>query len=317
MYEYVVRKEFVGYLIFDVRKNEITLQDDYSQLKNIKFIDNYYDGYLSAPTQVFAEITDDCQLKCKHCFNGNRRGNAYLETSVWEKIIDRLDECGVFRIRISGGEPFLRKDIIEILKYIDTKSIRYSVYTNGLNVDQYIEELKGLKKLDCIRVSIDGTKEVNDYLRGDGTYDETIMPAAQLLGCALGAGVLPYNPILNNVIPTTYLGTSLGAEPLLGIIAFFSLAIPGCLYCKYFRKKDCAVKTEEEQSMIQNEILLFEKNYAEKNKPNLFQCLIPCIFLLVTIVTLDMKLILQAAENLTDSTSKALIMALAGAVQVE
>ena len=40
------------------------------------------------------------------------------------------------------------------------------------------------------------------------------MPAAQLLGCALGAGVLPYNPILNNVIPTTYLGTSLGAEPL-------------------------------------------------------------------------------------------------------
>ena len=114
-----------------------------------------------------------------------------------------------------------------------------------------------------------------------------IMPAAQLLGCALGAGVLPYNPILNNVIPTTYLGTSLGAEPLLGIIAFFSLAIPGCLYCKYLAKKDCAVKTEEEQSMIQNEILLFEKNYAEKNKPNLFQCLIPCIFLLVTIVTLD------------------------------
>lgn len=185
MYEYVVRKEFVGYLIFDVRKNEITLQDDYSQLKNIKFIDNYYDGYLSAPTQVFAEITDDCQLKCKHCFNGNRRGNAYLETSVWEKIIDRLDECGVFRIRISGGEPFLRKDIIEILKYIDTKSIRYSVYTNGLNVDQCIEELKGLKKLDCIRVSIDGTKEVNDYLRGDGTYDETIQTILHLEECGI------------------------------------------------------------------------------------------------------------------------------------
>lgn len=125
-----------------------------------------------------------------------------------------------------------------------------------------------------------------------------IMPAAQLLGCALGAGVLPYNPILNNVIPTAYLGTSLGAEPVLGIIAFLLLAIPGCIYCKRLAKKDFTAKTAEEQRATQNEILLFEKNYAKKDKPNMIQCLVPCIVLLVTIITLDKLLDSNAVVSL-------------------
>lgn len=118
----------------------------------------------------------------------------------------------------------------------------------------------------------------------------SIMPAAQLLGCALGAGVLPYNPILNNVIPTTYLGTTLGAEPILGIISFMLLAIPGCLYCIYLAKKDYKERTQEDEKRIQEEIDLFEKEYTKKDKPNLIQCLIPCFALLAIIIGFDNKL---------------------------
>lgn len=114
-----------------------------------------------------------------------------------------------------------------------------------------------------------------------------IMPAAQLLGCALGAGILPYNPILNNVIPTSYLGTSLGAEPALGIIAFLLLAVPGCAYCKFLARKDFSAKTPEEQRISQSEVQLYEKEYAEKDKPNIIQCLVPCIALLAIIIILD------------------------------
>lgn len=174
MYDYVIRKEFICNLVYDVRNDIISLEDDISLFPNAKIIDFHCDNYLSAPTQVFAEVTDECQLSCRHCFNGNRRKDVSLSISDWEKIIDRLDECGIFRIRISGGEPFSRNDIINILKYIDTKPIRYSIYTNGLIVDQYINELKKLKNLVFIRVSIDGTPEINDAIRGKGTYNTAV-----------------------------------------------------------------------------------------------------------------------------------------------
>lgn len=115
----------------------------------------------------------------------------------------------------------------------------------------------------------------------------SIMPAAQLLGCALGAGVLPYNPILNNVIPTTYLGTSLGVQPLLGIIAFLLLAIPGCVYCKYIGKKVQKNMTEKDKKAALAEIDAFEKEYTSKDKPNMLQCLIPCFVLVLVIVLFD------------------------------
>lgn len=113
----------------------------------------------------------------------------------------------------------------------------------------------------------------------------SIMPAAQLLGCALGAGVLPYNPILNNVIPSTYLGTSLGAQPLLGVIAFFLLAIPGCLYCKYIGEKAKNEMSDKAKALV--EIEEFEAEYSRKDKPNLLQCLIPCSVLVLIIIIFD------------------------------
>ena len=182
MYDYVIRKEFVGNLVYDVRRDTITLEDSTDRFTNVKFIDNLQPRYLSAPTQVFAEITDECQLECKHCFNGNRRHGAYLSIADWKLIIDRLEECGVFRVRISGGEPFCRKDVIDILKYLDLKPMRYSIYTNGLIVDQYVHELRSLKNLVCIRVSIDGTEEINDSIRGKGTYEKAVQNLLLLEG---------------------------------------------------------------------------------------------------------------------------------------
>lgn len=180
MYDYVIRKEFVGNLVYNVKEDDISLVDDINGYCNAKIIDNYCEGYLSAPTQVFAEVTDNCLLKCKHCFNGDRRNNTEMPLASWKTIIDRLDECGVFRVRISGGEPFCRNDIIDILKYLDTKLIRYSIYSSGFFLDRFINDIQLLKNLVCIRVSIDGTKEINDAIRGEGVYQQAI-EAIQLL----------------------------------------------------------------------------------------------------------------------------------------
>lgn len=174
MYNYVIRKEFPGFLVFDVKADSITLENDIRKYKNALYFDNPQDKVLSAPTQVFAEITDECMLQCKHCFNGEKRKSECLAFDAWKKIIDELANHGVFRVRISGGEPFCRSDIIDILSYLDTKPIRYSVYTNGLLIHKYIQQLKCLKNLKFIRLSVDGTRLVNDSIRGEGVYNKAI-----------------------------------------------------------------------------------------------------------------------------------------------
>lgn len=174
MYDFVIRKEFPGYLVFDVNNDTISLENDISSYANYMYIDNPCENILSAPTQVFAEITDECPLSCKHCFNGDRRNNRFLSLSDWKLIIDKISNSGVFRVRITGGEPFCRSDINELLLYLETKPIRYSIYTNGTLLEKYIHHLKGLRHLACIRISIDGTKEINDSIRGKGVYDKAI-----------------------------------------------------------------------------------------------------------------------------------------------
>lgn len=174
MYDYIIRKEFPGYLVFNIRDDVISLENDISQFNNYLYFDNLNEKVLSAPTQVFAEVTDECLLRCKHCFNGERRNNTELPIDDWKRIIDKLADNGVFRVRITGGEPFCRKDIIELLSYLDTKPIRYSIYTNGILLEKYIDQLKNLQNLSCVRVSIDGTREVNDSIRGAGVFDKAI-----------------------------------------------------------------------------------------------------------------------------------------------
>jgi len=121
-----------------------------------------------------------------------------------------------------------------------------------------------------------------------------IMPAAQQLGTTLGVGVLPYNPVMNNVIPTQYLGTTLGAQPILGIVAFISLFIPGWIYCARLSKKAGANMTLAEKEQASVEIQKFEEDYAAKDKPSLGLCLLPCIVVLAMLIGLD-KLINSSA----------------------
>lgn len=114
-----------------------------------------------------------------------------------------------------------------------------------------------------------------------------IMPAAQQLGTTLGVGVLPFNPVLNNVIPTTYLGTTLGAQPVLGIIAFLVLFIPGWLYCNRLAKKAKTNMSDEQRAVALAETAQFESEYVLKDKPSLGTCIFPCVVVLAMLIGLD------------------------------
>jgi MoaA/NifB/PqqE/SkfB family radical SAM enzyme len=118
------------------------------------------------PLIVGFALTNKCNLKCKYCSIPNIKSKE-LTTKEVKSIIDLLAQAGCIRIGFTGGEPLLRNDIEEILEYCSKKRIESTVTTNGFFLK---EKLKQLGKVSLLIISLDGCEEVNDSIRGDGSF---------------------------------------------------------------------------------------------------------------------------------------------------
>ncbi|NMC35277.1 MAG: radical SAM protein, partial [Veillonellaceae bacterium] len=102
------------------------------------------------PTNGSMEITFRCNLRCKHCYLGERRftppggpgtdARGELTTGEIKRIIDEVAAAGCLRFLITGGEPFLRPDVLEIVQYAKKKGLLTVLYTNGTLLTQEIVE---------------------------------------------------------------------------------------------------------------------------------------------------------------------------------
>ena len=113
------------------------------------------------------ELTNKCNLRCKHCYNIKYLENFSKDLSTNEvfDIIDKAINIGCTDMGFSGGEPFARKDILEIIKYV--KDYPIHILTNGLLItEEILDEINSLGDLLIeFRVSLDGIKS-HELLRG-------------------------------------------------------------------------------------------------------------------------------------------------------
>lgn len=128
--------------------------------------------------RVLWEITPYCNMNCKHClFYENTKIERQKELTTKEvyQIIDNLSkEKKLKAIWLSGGEPLMRKDIVEICKYISNYGIEPSLSTNGILLTP--EKIKQLEEagVKYMHLSIDGaTASTHDALRQvKGSFDK-------------------------------------------------------------------------------------------------------------------------------------------------
>jgi len=124
------------------------------------------------PVTTNLQLTKYCNLDCEYCF-------ADMESLKQEKVkdpttqelfetIDELYRYGCRHIILMGGEPLVRKDIYELVTYIKSKWMRCEIVTNGYYIEKHID---ALKLCDSVCLSIDGEKEANDLVRGEGCHD--------------------------------------------------------------------------------------------------------------------------------------------------
>ncbi|MDH5768451.1 MAG: radical SAM protein [Nitrospirota bacterium] len=112
------------------------------------------------------QITNRCNLRCRHCFIGGRRSKE-LSMKQIEKILMEFEEMQGLRVLITGGEPLLHSKFIEINEMLPRFFIRKVLFSNGLLLKK--ELLRNLH-VDEIQISIDGLEDAHDSLRGKGTF---------------------------------------------------------------------------------------------------------------------------------------------------
>ncbi len=123
------------------------------------------------------EVTRKCQLKCLMCYSDS--GEAEINELSQEKILDCFGqalELGANMISLTGGEPFLRKDLPQILiKAVDIGFEGIFIPTNGLITSKILPKLEKIRENITLGISLDGsTPELNNAIRMPGSYYEAI-----------------------------------------------------------------------------------------------------------------------------------------------
>lgn len=128
--------------------------------------------YYTAPKSAVWDITYLCNLKCPHCLTASGSPRAgELSTREAFRLIDNLAAAKLLTLSLSGGEPFLRKDLPELIRYATDHNIRTDIASNGVAMDETIlAQLKDLP-LFHIQISLDGIGAKHDAFRGmPGAY---------------------------------------------------------------------------------------------------------------------------------------------------
>ena len=147
------------------------------------------------PPFLIASITSKCNLHCAGCYSRCNHATvdadpvSQLSSSEWFRIFDEADDLGISFILLAGGEPMLRRDIIEAAG--KKPGILFPIFTNGTFMDErYFDLFDRCRNLIPI-MSIEGEKEVTDARRGSGIYDRLIANMDELhrRGLIFGASV--------------------------------------------------------------------------------------------------------------------------------
>jgi mycofactocin radical SAM maturase len=137
---------------------------------------------LDAPICLTWELTYACNLSCVHCLSSSgRRDPRELSAAECRGVIGELERMGVFYVNIGGGEPTVRPDFWDLVWYAVGHHVGVKFSTNGVRLDAAAARRLAASDYVDVQVSLDGaTAEVNDAIRGPGSYDTAIRAMTRL-----------------------------------------------------------------------------------------------------------------------------------------
>ncbi|WP_300040414.1 SynChlorMet cassette radical SAM/SPASM protein ScmE [Methanospirillum sp.] len=133
---------------------------------------------MKTPKSIDVDITSRCNLHCKYCFHRTSPADTGREISAseWTKFFEECGNAGVMTITIGGGEPFIKKDLPDIIRGIVANRMRFVLLSNGgLITPEIANFIASTGRCDYVQISIDGScAAVHDRFRGTGAFDGAI-----------------------------------------------------------------------------------------------------------------------------------------------
>ncbi len=131
------------------------------------------------------QITDRCNLRCRHCYLGDTPNNE-LPITLIQKILAEFEALQGLRVLITGGEPLLHTDFDQINSMLPEFFIRKILFTNGLLLNKPLLQQLNVHE---IQVSIDGLEKAHDLLRGENTFRRSMDAIKLSLDCGFDVSV--------------------------------------------------------------------------------------------------------------------------------
>ncbi|MFZ1888132.1 MAG: pyrroloquinoline quinone biosynthesis protein PqqE [Candidatus Binataceae bacterium] len=171
------------------------------------------------PYTLIAELTYRCPLRCVYCSNpvDFQRARGELSTDEWRRVFSQAAELGVVQLHLSGGEPVLRADLIELIRDARIHDLYTNLITGGTLLDE--DKLQGFREagLDHIQLSVQGaTRESAELSAGVRSYRKKLDIARLIgkLGIPLTLNVVVHRLNIAEVPELIRIALDLGAQRL-------------------------------------------------------------------------------------------------------
>ena len=147
-----------------------------------------YETSAPSPPIVVWNACRHCNLRCPHCYAAATAQPSPhdLTTAEARRLIENLADVGVRVLILSGGEPLLRQDIVDLAAHARAVGLRPLLSTGGVLLDERVAGRLAAAGVSYVGVSLDGLAPFNDAYRGmTGAFER----AAAGLACAKAAGM--------------------------------------------------------------------------------------------------------------------------------
>lgn len=160
--------------------------------RSLQGISYRLDAGFAKPTGITMCLTLRCNIKCRQCAIWRLPEKRELPAEVWKKVIYDLRKwIGPYRVRLVGGEIFIRKDIIEIIEYATKNDVITGIVSNGTLITESLAENIVNSGLGYLYISMDGINpETHDRIRGiESTYKKAMSSIDYLLKASNQSGM--------------------------------------------------------------------------------------------------------------------------------
>jgi len=169
---------FNDYALFTEQLNELVRPDGACPVHDLNLETvQPFSAHPSAPYRMDLALTYRCNNDCSHCYNARPRDFPEYDTDQWKKVIDRLWQIGIPHLVFTGGEPTLRQDLPELVRYAQETGMVTGLNTNGrrLSDRRFVDQLVQAG-LDHVQITLESHDKVihQGMVRSNHAWEQTV-----------------------------------------------------------------------------------------------------------------------------------------------